>query len=36
MAVEDFRKLPEAEKLKIEVVHVDGLNKPDVASAIAR
>jgi branched-chain amino acid transport system substrate-binding protein len=36
MAVEDFRKLPEADKLKIEVISVDGLNKPDVASAIAR
>jgi branched-chain amino acid transport system substrate-binding protein len=36
MAVEDFRKLPEASKLQVEVVHVDGLNKPDVASAIAR
>jgi branched-chain amino acid transport system substrate-binding protein len=36
MAVEDFRKLPEAEKLKIEVIHADGLNKPDVASSIAR
>ena len=36
MAVEDFRKLPEAANLKIEVIHADGLNKPDVASSLAR
>jgi branched-chain amino acid transport system substrate-binding protein len=36
MAVEDFRKLPEARGLDIEVVSADALNKPDISSGIAR
>lgn len=36
MAVEDFNKLPGADKFKVEVVSGDALNKPDVARGIAR
>jgi branched-chain amino acid transport system substrate-binding protein len=36
MAVEDFAKLPEAGKLKIEVISADAQNKPDISSAIVR
>ncbi|SMH61910.1 ABC transporter substrate-binding protein [Azospirillum agricola] len=36
MAVEDFRKLPGADALKIDVVSADALNKPDISSGIAR
>ncbi|OYY08222.1 MAG: ABC transporter permease, partial [Rhizobiales bacterium 35-68-8] len=36
MAVEDFRKLPEAKGVDIEVVSADALNKPDISSGIAR
>jgi branched-chain amino acid transport system substrate-binding protein len=36
MAVEDFNKLPGADKLKIEVIQGDPQNKPDIARNIAR
>jgi len=36
MAVEDFNKLPGADKFKIEVVQGDPQNKPDIARNIAR
>ncbi|HYD71479.1 ABC transporter substrate-binding protein [Azospirillum sp.] len=36
MAVEDFRKLPGGDALKIEVVSADAQNKPDISSTIAR
>ncbi|GGF62689.1 ABC transporter permease [Azorhizobium oxalatiphilum] len=36
MAVEDFRKRPEAAGFDIEVVAADAQNKPDVSSSIAR
>lgn len=36
MAVEDFKKLPEAKGMDIEVVSADALNKPDISSGIAR
>lgn len=36
MAVEDFNKLPGAEKFKVEVVSADAQNKPDVARGVAR
>lgn len=36
MAVEDFNKLPGADKFKVEVLSADAQNKPDVARAVAR
>src|SRR6478609_10006941 len=36
MAVEDFNKLPGADKFKIEVIQGDPQNKPDIARNIAR
>lgn len=36
MAVEDFKKLPGADALSIEVVSADAQNKPDISSSIAR
>lgn len=36
LAIEDFKKLPGADKLKIDLVSVDTQNKPDVSSTIAR
>jgi len=36
MAVEDFKKVPGSDKLKIEVISGDAQNKPDVARGIAR
>jgi branched-chain amino acid transport system substrate-binding protein len=36
MAVEDFNKLPGADKFKIEVINGDPQNKPDIARNIAR
>ena len=36
MAVEDFNKLPGADKFKVEVVQGDPQNKPDIARNIAR
>lgn len=36
MAVEDFKALPQAKGLDIEVVSADALNKPDISSSIAR
>jgi branched-chain amino acid transport system substrate-binding protein len=36
MAVEDFNKLPGADKFKVEVIQGDPQNKPDIARNIAR
>ncbi len=36
MAVEDFKKLPGGDALKIDVVSADAQNKPDISSGIAR
>ncbi|MDQ8732180.1 ABC transporter substrate-binding protein [Bradyrhizobium sp. LHD-71] len=36
MAVEDFNKLPGADKFKVEVIAADAQNKPDIARGIAR
>jgi branched-chain amino acid transport system substrate-binding protein len=36
MAVEDFSKLPGADKFKVEVISGDAQNKPDIARGIAR
>jgi branched-chain amino acid transport system substrate-binding protein len=36
MAVEDFNKLPGADKFKVEVIQGDPQNKPDIARNVAR
>ncbi|MDB5619028.1 ABC transporter substrate-binding protein [Tardiphaga sp.] len=36
MAVEDFNKLPGADKFKVEVIAGDAQNKPDIARGVAR
>nr|WP_245513263.1 ABC transporter substrate-binding protein [Enterovirga rhinocerotis] len=36
LAIEDFRKRPGADKLKIDLVHADSQNKTDIAAGIAR
>lgn len=36
LAIEDFAKLPGADKLRVELVSVDSQNKPDISAGIAR